>query len=72
MKELLTGLARRAYAEGRDLGALLGDMLDELLAKEPELAERPEWKRFDLTAATDPARYTGSAGLLTDRALERS
>ncbi|MEV7863356.1 3-carboxy-cis,cis-muconate cycloisomerase [Streptomyces hirsutus] len=71
-KELLTGLARRAYAEGRDLGALLGDMLDELLAKEPELAERPEWKRFDLTAATDPARYTGSAGLLTDRALERS
>ncbi|MFD7768495.1 3-carboxy-cis,cis-muconate cycloisomerase [Streptomyces sp. NPDC059787] len=56
-KELLTELARRAYEEGRDLG--------ELLASEPEL------KGIDLTAATDPARYTGSAGALTDRALER-
>ncbi|MGW4022743.1 3-carboxy-cis,cis-muconate cycloisomerase [Streptomyces sp. NPDC005009] len=56
-KELLTELARRAYEEGRDLG--------ELLALEPEL------KGVDLTEATDPARYTGSAGALTDRALER-
>ncbi|MFI5569297.1 3-carboxy-cis,cis-muconate cycloisomerase [Streptomyces sp. NPDC051740] len=56
-KELLTELARRAYEEGRDLG--------ELLAIEPEL------KGVDLTEATDPARYTGSAGALTDRALER-
>ncbi|MFI2374731.1 3-carboxy-cis,cis-muconate cycloisomerase [Streptomyces sp. NPDC018964] len=56
-KELLTELARRAYREGRDLG--------ELLAAESELRE------VDLTGATDPARYTGSAGSLTDRALER-
>lgn len=56
-KELLTELARRAYEEGRDLG--------ELLAPEPGL------KGVDLTEATDPAHYTGSAGALTDRALER-
>ncbi|GAA2257849.1 3-carboxy-cis,cis-muconate cycloisomerase [Streptomyces atrovirens] len=56
-KELLTELARRAYDEGRGLG--------ELLSSEPEL------KGVDLTAATDPARCTGSAGALTDRALER-
>jgi 3-carboxy-cis,cis-muconate cycloisomerase len=36
-----------------------------LLAGEPGLAG------VDLAALTDPARYTGSAGALTDRALER-
>ncbi|MER5452137.1 3-carboxy-cis,cis-muconate cycloisomerase [Streptomyces sp. NPDC002764] len=56
-KELLTRLARRTYAEDRPLG--------ELLAEEPEL------KDTDLGEPTDPARYTGSAGALTDRALER-
>ncbi|MFF3482956.1 3-carboxy-cis,cis-muconate cycloisomerase [Streptomyces sp. NPDC002701] len=56
-KELLTGAARRATAEDRPLG--------ELLAEEPELTD------LDLTALTDPTRYTGSAGALTDRALER-
>ncbi|MFC8364164.1 3-carboxy-cis,cis-muconate cycloisomerase [Streptomyces griseorubiginosus] len=56
-KELLTELARRTYAEGRSLG--------ELLAQEPEL------KDIDLGEPTDPARYTGCAGSLTDRALER-
>lgn len=56
-KELLTEVARRTYAEGRSLA--------ELLAEEPEL------KDIDLSALTDPARYTGSAGALTDRALER-
>ncbi|MFJ8806801.1 3-carboxy-cis,cis-muconate cycloisomerase [Streptomyces sp. NPDC102490] len=56
-KELLTELAARAYAEDRSLG--------ELLAQVPELRE------LDLTAATDPARYTGAAAALTDRALER-
>ncbi|MFE2881245.1 3-carboxy-cis,cis-muconate cycloisomerase [Streptomyces sp. NPDC059272] len=56
-KELLTEVARRTYAEGRPLS--------ELLAGEPEL------KDLDLSALTDPARYTGSAGALTDRALER-
>jgi 3-carboxy-cis,cis-muconate cycloisomerase len=56
-KELLTELARRTYTEGRSLG--------ELLAQEPEL------KDVDLGELTDPARYTGSAGALTDRALER-
>jgi 3-carboxy-cis,cis-muconate cycloisomerase len=56
-KALLTELARRTYAEGRSLG--------ELLAEEPEL------KDVDLAALTDPTRYTGFAGALTDRALER-
>ncbi|MEV0481750.1 3-carboxy-cis,cis-muconate cycloisomerase [Streptomyces sp. NPDC050508] len=56
-KELLTEVARRTYTEGRPLA--------ELLAEEPEL------KDLDLSALTDPARYTGSAGALTDRALER-
>ncbi|MFI7498749.1 3-carboxy-cis,cis-muconate cycloisomerase [Streptomyces sp. NPDC049687] len=56
-KELLTALAPRTYAEGRSLA--------ELLAEEPDL------KDVDLGASTDPARYTGSAGDLTDRALER-
>ncbi|MGQ4385845.1 3-carboxy-cis,cis-muconate cycloisomerase [Streptomyces sp. SAS_270] len=56
-KELLTGLARRTHTEGRTL--------PELLAEEPEL------KDVDLDDLTDPTRYTGSAGALTDRALER-
>ncbi|MER5435491.1 3-carboxy-cis,cis-muconate cycloisomerase [Streptomyces sp. NPDC002588] len=56
-KELLTGLAPRTYAEGRTLA--------ELLAEEPDL------KDIDLGDLTDPAHYTGSAGTLTDRALER-
>jgi 3-carboxy-cis,cis-muconate cycloisomerase len=56
-KELLTRTAERVYAEGRSLG--------ELLAEEPEL------KDLDLANLTDPTRYTGSAGSLTDRALER-
>ncbi|MER6563406.1 3-carboxy-cis,cis-muconate cycloisomerase [Streptomyces sp. NPDC001027] len=56
-KELLTGLARRAYAEDVPLGRLL--------------AEEPDVAGTDLGDLTDPARYTGSAGALTDRALER-
>ncbi|WP_128437071.1 3-carboxy-cis,cis-muconate cycloisomerase [Streptomyces cyaneus] len=56
-KALLTDLAKRTYTEGRSLA--------ELLAEEPEL------KDVDLDELTDPARYTGSAGVLTDRALER-
>ncbi|MER6180041.1 3-carboxy-cis,cis-muconate cycloisomerase [Streptomyces sp. NPDC001652] len=56
-KSLLTELARRTYAEGRSLG--------ELLAEEPEL------KGLDLDSLADPARYTGAAATLTDRALER-
>ncbi|MET8076573.1 3-carboxy-cis,cis-muconate cycloisomerase [Streptomyces sp. NPDC005303] len=56
-KELLTELAGRTYAEGLSLG--------ELLAREPEL------KNVELDELTDPTRYTGSAGILTDRALER-
>ncbi|MFC8568319.1 3-carboxy-cis,cis-muconate cycloisomerase [Streptomyces sp. NPDC057245] len=58
-KELLTELARRAATEDRPLG--------ELLAASPEL----RGSGLDLAALTDPARYTGSAGALTDRALER-
>ncbi|MBO4255234.1 3-carboxy-cis,cis-muconate cycloisomerase [Streptomyces griseorubiginosus] len=56
-KSVLTEAARRTYAEGRSLGEVL--------------AEVPELKDTDLTGSTDPARYTGSAGDLTDRALER-
>ena len=67
-KELLTRAARRATAEDRPLV--------ELLAEEPELKDPalmgPELKDLDLAALTDPAQYTGSAGALTDRALERS
>ncbi|MGV9345948.1 3-carboxy-cis,cis-muconate cycloisomerase [Streptomyces spiralis] len=56
-KDLLTELARRTYTEGRGLGELL--------------AEQPELKDIDLGPLTDPTRYTGSAGALIDRALER-
>ena len=58
--QLLTDLARRTCREGRNLG--------DLLAEQPELADRDD---VDLAELTDPARYTGSAGALTDRALER-
>ncbi|GHK02190.1 3-carboxy-cis,cis-muconate cycloisomerase [Streptomyces sp. Y2F8-2] len=57
-KELLTEAARRARTEGRTLAELLGGYT--------------ELKDVDLEALTDPAQYTGSAGALTDRALERS
>jgi 3-carboxy-cis,cis-muconate cycloisomerase len=57
-KELLTEAARRARTEGRHLA--------EILAEEPEL------KDLDVDVLTDPARYTGAAPALTDRALERS
>ncbi|WP_081238445.1 3-carboxy-cis,cis-muconate cycloisomerase [Streptomyces viridosporus] len=56
-KQLLTEAAERTHAEGRSLA--------DLLAEEPELTD------VDLGEPTDPARYTGSAGVLTDRALER-
>ncbi|MEU6993854.1 3-carboxy-cis,cis-muconate cycloisomerase [Streptomyces sp. NPDC046465] len=56
-KELLTRTARRTEAEGRTLA--------EVLADEPALGD------IDLTELTDPTRYTGLAGVLTDRALER-
>ncbi|MFF4523265.1 3-carboxy-cis,cis-muconate cycloisomerase [Streptomyces bluensis] len=58
-KELLTATARRLHTEGRTLA--------ELLAEEPELQDLD----IDLAGWTDPTRYTGSAGALTDRALER-
>lgn len=60
-KELLSELAGRTYAEGRSLR--------ELLAEQPEL--KATNLDLDLDDLTDPARYTGSAGTLTDRALER-
>ncbi|MCD9876459.1 3-carboxy-cis,cis-muconate cycloisomerase [Streptomyces guryensis] len=56
-KALLTDLARRTHTEGRPLA--------ELLADEPEL------KDVNVHELADPARYTGSAGVLTDRSLER-
>ncbi|AVV45738.1 3-carboxy-cis,cis-muconate cycloisomerase [Streptomyces sp. ID05-04B] len=59
-RELLTELAGRAYAENLPLG--------RLLAEEPDVTGTG---LGDLGELTDPARYTGSAGTLTDRALER-
>ncbi|MGW7047616.1 3-carboxy-cis,cis-muconate cycloisomerase [Streptomyces avermitilis] len=56
-KELLTRAAKLAVAENRPLVDVLGE--------EPELTD------LDLADLTDPTRYTGSAGALTDRALER-
>ncbi|MFJ4058897.1 3-carboxy-cis,cis-muconate cycloisomerase [Streptomyces albogriseolus] len=56
-KELLTETARRARAEGRPLTELL--------------AEHPELRNMDLDASAGPVRAAGSAGVLTDRALER-
>ncbi|MCW5254200.1 3-carboxy-cis,cis-muconate cycloisomerase [Streptomyces sp. SHP 1-2] len=58
-KELLGELARRAHEEDRTLARLLADV--------PELRD----SGLDLDALTDPARRTGCAGELTDRALER-
>ncbi|GGV73798.1 3-carboxy-cis,cis-muconate cycloisomerase [Streptomyces gelaticus] len=60
-EEVLIGAADRARAETTDLADVLTDVLDE----EPELAG------LDLGELTDPARYTGCAGSLTDRALDR-
>ncbi|MER6105210.1 3-carboxy-cis,cis-muconate cycloisomerase [Streptomyces sp. NPDC001832] len=60
-KEVLVSAAARARAEAADLADVLADVLDE----EPELAG------LDLSDLTEPARYTGCAGLLTDRALGR-
>ncbi|MER5849440.1 3-carboxy-cis,cis-muconate cycloisomerase [Streptomyces sp. NPDC002012] len=60
-KEVLVSAAARARAETTDLADVLGDVLDE----EPELAG------LDLSDLTEPARYTGCAGVLTDRALDR-
>ncbi|MFJ8007191.1 3-carboxy-cis,cis-muconate cycloisomerase [Streptomyces fagopyri] len=56
-RDLLARAAERAVTEGRPLV----DVLDE----EPALED------VDLTDLTDPTRCTGSAGALTDRALER-
>ncbi|MGW3668013.1 3-carboxy-cis,cis-muconate cycloisomerase [Streptomyces sp. NPDC005141] len=56
-KELLTRAAARAVTERRPLADVLG--------------EEPGLKDVDLAELTDPTRYTGSAGVLTDRALER-
>ncbi len=56
-KELLTSLAARVRDGSRTLAELL--------------AEQREFAHLDLDALTDPAGYTGAAGVLTDRALER-
>lgn len=59
-KELLAGAARRARTEGRTLA--------EALADDPAL---DDIDLTDLAELTDPTRYTGFAGDLTDRALGR-
>lgn len=55
--EILAEAAGRAGREGRSLA--------DVLAGEPAFAG------LDLAGLTDPAQYTGAAGALTDRALER-
>ncbi|MET8328815.1 3-carboxy-cis,cis-muconate cycloisomerase [Streptomyces sp. NPDC005181] len=60
-REVLADAADRARSETTDLA----DVLFDVLREEPELAG------LDLAELADPTRYTGSAGLLTDRALER-
>ncbi|MCX4987312.1 MULTISPECIES: 3-carboxy-cis,cis-muconate cycloisomerase [unclassified Streptomyces] len=59
-RDLLTRAAERAVTERRPLA--------DVLREEPGLKDRPD---VDLADLTDPTRYTGSAGVLTDRALER-
>lgn len=59
-KELLTRAAERAVSERRPLADVLGE--------DPDLTDLTA---SDLADLTDPTRYTGSAGALTDRALER-
>ncbi|MFE4453538.1 3-carboxy-cis,cis-muconate cycloisomerase [Streptomyces sp. NPDC056796] len=56
-QEILTAAAGRARDEGRPLVEIL--------------AGEPAFDGLDLVELTDPARYTGCAGPLTDRALER-
>jgi 3-carboxy-cis,cis-muconate cycloisomerase len=58
-KALLAELARRTRTEG--------EALAELLAGHPELGGLG----IDFENLLDPAHYTGAAGYLTDRALER-
>ncbi|WP_338702406.1 3-carboxy-cis,cis-muconate cycloisomerase [Streptomyces sp. Q6] len=58
-KELLATASRRAASDGRDLGAVLADV--------PELEEAD----VSVPELMDPARYTGAAGALVDRALTR-
>ncbi|MEU8834490.1 3-carboxy-cis,cis-muconate cycloisomerase [Streptomyces sp900116325] len=60
-REVLAAAAERAHSETTDLA----DVLFDVLREEPELAG------LDLAELTDPTRYTGCAGPLTDRALER-
>ncbi|MFJ8871122.1 3-carboxy-cis,cis-muconate cycloisomerase [Streptomyces sp. NPDC102473] len=56
-KEILSEAAALARDEGRPLAGIL--------------AGEPAFDGLDLAELTDPARYTGCAGALTDRALER-
>lgn len=61
--------ARTAVTEGAARAAQDGVHLQEALARDPALADvlTPD----ELRDLTDPSAYTGSAGLLVDRALRR-
>ncbi|MDX3224404.1 lyase family protein [Streptomyces sp. ME19-01-6] len=65
-KELLTAASRRA----REEGVALAEALEGALAEVPGLAGVLFEAR--LRELTDPARYTGSAAALVDRALRRA
>ncbi|MEU0132764.1 3-carboxy-cis,cis-muconate cycloisomerase [Streptomyces sp. NPDC006296] len=56
-RDILAAAGGRAREAGRPLAEFL--------------AQEPAFEGLDLAELTDPARYTGCAGTLTDRALER-
>ncbi|WP_369216507.1 lyase family protein, partial [Streptomyces flavofungini] len=72
-KDLVTEAAARARTEGRSLAEALSEGLrrEGAVPGSGGVDERAPSAGLDLTGLTDPAQYTGSAGVLTDRALER-
>ncbi|MHC0430204.1 nitrosuccinate lyase [Streptomyces sp. O3] len=60
-KATVTEASQRAAAQGLPLA--------EVLARVPDIADR--FSRADLDALTDPAGYTGAAGALVDRVVDR-
>ncbi|MFH8989782.1 3-carboxy-cis,cis-muconate cycloisomerase [Streptomyces sp. NPDC017940] len=70
-KALLTDLAARTRTEGRTLAELLTEHFARDGLGAVGLPLDGDGLALDIDDLTDPARYTGSAGILTDRALER-
>lgn len=70
-RDVLTRASRRVRAEGVPLARALADALGEDAPGEGDAPRPGPLDGLDLAALTDPTRYTGSAGALTDLALER-